>query len=149
MIGFFLAAALAWIPQDLSNVASLAVMDGACGKLVVAGEDATGRCEGKLINTAYRNDRSSFMAMIGNELIVSFYGEDHAATGDTASLTVTKVTITRIGENRPRMTDATGACSYTNPYAGPSHVECKATAGGKTYALSFVSDGKPPSVQRF
>jgi hypothetical protein len=111
----------------------------------------TPRCEGRLLNPAYRNDHSSFLAVVRNEVLVSFYGEDHTATGDTATLTVTKITTTRIGDANPASVtiDATGECSYTNPYAGPSHVECRATGGGKSYALSFVSDGNPPLVQRF
>ena len=152
MIALLAAAlALAPAPQDLSKVASISGMNGTCGKLVLAGEDVTARCQGKLLNPAYSNDYSSFLVIVGDEKLVSFYGQDHAAVGNSATLTVTKITTTLIGDEKPTpvMIDATGECSYTNPYAGPSHVECKATAGGKTYALSFVSDGKPPSVQRF
>lgn len=135
--------------QDLSNVAALATMQGKCLRLVTPEGDLTGRCGDRIINTAYRDDHSSFMVMIGADTLISFWGEDHAAVDDRAVMAVRKITTTQTGHGKPTSQDADGQCSYTNPYAGPSHVDCTATVAGKTYAFSFVSNGQAPNVKRF
>jgi hypothetical protein len=146
-----LATALSLAPaaQDLSLLANMAGIDGTCKKLTVAGSDRTADCPTSLINIAYKNARSSFMVQVGDDSMVSFYGDDHAATGNTATLVLRSMTITRLGQTHARSVPATGECTYTNPYAGPSHVECHATTAEGDYALSFVSDGKPPHVTHF
>lgn len=137
--------------QDLSRIASIATMQGSCQKLILpGGGDQTAKCVGKILNVAYRDNRSSFRVAVGEALLVGFYGEDQAAVGDSATLVVSKVIVTLMGSNKTDALDATGECRYTNPYAGPGHVDCKATSkNGEVFELSFVSDGKPPSVQRF
>ncbi|MES2444518.1 MAG: hypothetical protein V4574_16960 [Pseudomonadota bacterium] len=136
--------------QDLSRVASIATMQGSCTRLVVpGGGDQTSRCTGKLLNIAYRDNRSSFRVAMGDILLLGFYGDDQAAVGDSAVLVVRKIIITRLGSNKTDTLDAVGECRYTNPYAGPSHVDCKASRPGEVYEFSFVSDGKPPAVTRF
>lgn len=124
----------------------LAMVSGACDKLVLAGDDATGRCEGKVLNTAYPDNHSSFM-FVAEKTVVSFYGYDHLAKGDKAKLDVQKITVSEGGApttSKP----AKGTCTYTNPYAGPSVIQCSAKSEGKTYAASFTSDGKPPQVNK-
>ncbi|MEG3148067.1 hypothetical protein U1839_25750 [Sphingomonas sp. RT2P30] len=134
---------------DLSNVANVAIMSGKCTALIMPEGDMTAHCSGKLINTAYRDNSSSFMAVTDDTVAVSFFGTDHPATGDIALLDVSKVTVSREAGRQARSTAALGQCRYTNPFAGPSHVDCQAMAKGKVYRLSFLSDGNPPKVKYF
>lgn len=135
--------------QNLGNVANLATMTGRCTTLVMPEGDMTARCTGKLINTAYRDNHSNFMAVRDDAVVVSFFGTDHAASGDVAMLDVSRVTISRGAGRKSRSIEAQGRCRYTNPFAGPSQVDCQATANGKIYRLSFLSDGNPPEVKYF
>ncbi|WP_294004560.1 hypothetical protein [Sphingomonas sp.] len=40
---------------------------------------------------------------------------------------------------------ARGTCTYTNLYAGPSHIDCTASTGKGPFSAAFLSDGKPPT----
>jgi hypothetical protein len=134
--------------QNLDNVAAIATMQGKCVRLVTPDGDLTVRCGRQIINTTYRDNHSSFMIPIDKDIVMSFWGEDHAAIDDRAVMTVRKITTAQTGHGKPMPQDADGQCSYTNPYAGPSHIDCTATVAGKTYAFSFVSDGQAPNVMR-
>jgi hypothetical protein len=81
--------------------------------------------------------------------MVSFYGLDSKAVGDKAVLHVDTILVTPEGPAPvARRKRATGRCTYTNPYAGPSHIQCSAKAEGKSYEALFVSDGTPPNIIR-
>jgi hypothetical protein len=148
------AASLAQGPADkpspLNAIDTFSSLTGTCEKLMIAGKEATARCKGQVINTAYKNGRSNFVFTDGEEQIVSFLGEDHPAKGNEAVLTLTNVTVTRLEEKpTPVSIKVRGTCTYTNPYSGPSRINCAAKGGGKRYGATFVSDGKPPQISRF
>jgi hypothetical protein len=138
-------------PQGVpSSLAALAFMDGSCSRLIVADTDRSAGCEAKLVNDIYRNSRSSFVFLVKDWGLVSFYGQDSKAVGDSAVLHVDTIIVTlTTGTPHPRKMAGTGACSYTNPYKGPSYVTCSARAEGKSYEANFVSNGAPPDVTRF
>ncbi|MFA5965693.1 MAG: hypothetical protein WC804_16880 [Sphingomonas sp.] len=149
LICTLLACASGAAAQNPGNVANLATMTGRCTTLIMPEGDMTAHCTGKLINTAYRDNHSNFMAVRDDAVVISFFGADHAASGDVAMLDVTRVTISRGAGSKSRSINARGQCRYTNPFAGPSHVDCQAMADGKVYRLSFLSDGNPPNVKYF
>lgn len=135
--------------QNLDNLASLATMGGKCHKLVIGGADASARCNPMIVNTSYKTGKSSFAFVAGESAIVGFFGTDSRAVGDKAVLRVEQITLNLMMGTPSTMAPATGTCTYTNPYAGPSLVQCSAVSGGKTYLATFVSDGRAPDVKQF
>ena len=133
----------------VENLAAMAFVKGSCSRLVIAGRDDSARCQATIVNDAWKNGRSSFIFSARGWGMVSFYGVDSKAVGDQAVLHVDTILVTRERPAPvPTRVRATGRCTYTNPYAGPSHIDCSATAGGKSYEGVFVSDGTPPDVVR-
>jgi hypothetical protein len=133
----------------MENLAAIAFMKGKCGRLVIAGRDRTARCQEAIVNDAWKNGRSSFIFSAKGWGMVSFYGVDSKAVGDEAVLHLDTILITLEGPAPvARQIRATGRCTYTNPYTGPSRIHCAATAGGKRYEAAFVSDGTPPDIHR-
>jgi hypothetical protein len=155
MIGMLLPIALAVAPvaadrPDLSRIASTTTLQGTCQKLILpGGGDNTARCADKIAHIEYRDGRSSFRIAVAGNILIGFYGNEGAATGDTATLAVTKILVTPPFAKGADVLNAEGECRFTAPGAGPAHVECKATRPGEVYELSFASDGKPPTVERF
>ncbi len=124
----------------------LATMDGTCHKFIMNGDDVTEFCEGKIVNVAYPDGHSSFMFLLKDKALISFYGTDSRAIGNKASIRVEKITINLLLGIPPTGDAATGVCTYSNPYAGPSLVECEASLNGHVFKVTFVSDGREPSI---
>ena len=135
--------------QNLDNLASLATMSGKCHKLVIGGADASALCKAMVTNAAYKTGKSSFTFVAGESAIVGFFGADSRAEGNKAVLKVEQITLNLMMGTPSTMAPANGTCTYTNPYAGPSLVQCSAVSGGKTYSATFVSDGRSPEVKQF
>ena len=159
MKSVFIAPALAFVvlpaaaeaqDRNLSNLHAIAIMNGTCDGLVMGDKDASSGCEGKLTNTMYKTGRSGFTFLVGDLAVVTFSGADSPAKGNIARIRLDKVIFTLIGTGtKPNVVPATGTCTYTNPYAGPSHVTCSASTKSGRFSGSFVSDGKPPDLQEF
>ncbi len=136
-------------PHEISY---LATISGSCSGLVIADVEQNAECPDKLLNTAYADNYSSFKVMTKNGMVISFFGYDHEAVGDTAHLTVERILITPVPKEEPGDTvvslakkamaltqdlPAIGDCEYSNPALPDSHVNCAATAAGKTYSFKF------------
>lgn len=153
------AAALAFVllppaaeaqDRELSNLHAIAIMQGTCHRLVIGEKDASSNCESKLTNTMYKTGRSGFTFLVGDLAVVTFSGADSPAKGNSASIRLDKVIFTLIGTGtEPNVVPATGTCTYTNPYAGPSRVHCSASTESGRFSGSFVSNGQPPDIQEF
>jgi hypothetical protein len=143
------AACVAAVPAAARDpVANVAVLSGDCSKLVFADTNYSAICDHFIANIAYQSGHSSFQFAGVHRLALGFYGTDHEARGDESYIMVEKVDFNDMKGGPSTMIDANGRCTYTNPYAGPSRVECSAVASGKTYAASFLSDGEPPAVRK-
>lgn len=135
---------------DMKNLAGIAILNGSCTQLTVGGKDATHACEGKITNTMYKTGRTGFIFMVGDLAVVTFSGADSPAKGDHASVRLDKIIFTLVGTGTaPNVIPATGSCSYTNPYAGPSRINCSASTKDGKFSGSFVSNGAEPDIQRF
>ena len=141
--------------DDLPGLSSFAVMNGTCQRFIVAGEDLSEGCEGKVLNTMYESTgRTGFAFLTRSGTSVTFSGVDTPAQGDQAHSILDRVIFTMDNkETNPKavksnVVEATGTCSYTNPYAGPSHINCSATTKNGSFSASFVSDGKAPDIER-
>jgi len=135
--------------QGVAAGTVVVTLTGTCSLLVVGGTDVTRQCNRTIINTAYPTGRSSFMFTYAGDMVVSFFGEDSAAIGDQATLQVEEIGVARgkADGTANRVAHAVrGACTYTNPYKGPSRIICNAAGKDGTYRAEFLSDGKPPEV---
>jgi hypothetical protein len=136
--------------QGFANLHAIALMDGKCTSLVIADKPATHNCTGKITNSMYKTGRSGFIFTAGDLAVVTFSGADSPAKGNQATVRLDKVIFTLIGTGtEPNVMPAKGSCTYTNPYAGPSRINCTATTEAGRFSGSFVSDGREPDIQRF
>jgi hypothetical protein len=145
-----LAASSASLAQEPPRSLGMAMakLNGTCKQLLTPQGDRTDKCTSWILNIAYSTGRSQFMVMIGDKESISFGGKDSPAQGDSATLTLDYVLTGKGDLSRQTRHEARGDCSYTNPYAGPSKIDCIAKTNDGSYELHFVSDGKPPQVQQ-
>lgn len=135
--------------QDLGNLQSMVILSGGCERLVVAGRDASAACRGAVVNLNYRTGRTSFAFTEGDARMVSFSGMSMPAEGDVARHALDMITVAEGPDAAVRSEAATGACEYSNPYAGRSYVRCTARTEAGDYVGTFTSDGSPPAVTSF
>ena len=119
-------------------------LNGTCKLLMTPEGDQTHDCEPELINMAFASGNSSFIVTIKDKGGITFKGKDSAAVGNTASLSVSTILLTGTSFAPAIELKAKGRCTYTNPNAGPVHVECSAKTDRGTYQLSYESDGNWP-----
>lgn len=140
---------------DLQGLSGFAVLDGTCQRFIVAGKDLTNECDGTVVNTMYeRTGRTGFAFVTRSNTSVTFSGGDTPAEGDQAHSVVDRVFFSiENTESDPQavksdVLQATGTCTYTNPYAGPSRINCSASTKDGPFIASFLSDGNPPKIER-
>lgn len=134
--------------QGIKDLTTIVSLRGQCSKLMIAKVDFSSDCQGKLMNTAYKSGRTGFTFWLGDGF-VTFSGADSPAMGIRASVSLDRVLLARVGPERDSPLVATGTCTYTNPWAGPSHVNCRAFTKLGMVTASFVSDGQEPDISSF
>ena len=136
-----------------SALDDIATMNGKCSKLVFAGHDGSKACVPKVINDVHKDGRVGFTFVVGDLAVVTFSGMGQQQVKDaanTASQPLDEVVFTLTGTGaKPNTIKAAGVCTYTNPYAGPGKVDCTAHTSQGLFEAAFVSDGRPPSMQKF
>lgn len=147
------AATLVASPAQAQREPSyLATISGTCSQLTISDEDRSAACPGTLFNMVYVDNTSSFRIIAEDGVVISFFGNDNAAVGDTATLDVTALYYTpaiteREGESFESMVErakaatqelpATGQCIYTNPELPDNYIRCTAKADGKAFSFRF------------
>ncbi|HEY0625448.1 MAG TPA: hypothetical protein VGD10_01820 [Allosphingosinicella sp.] len=135
---------------NLEALDGLAVMNGTCGRLILGGRDVSSGCESRVTNSMYKGGRTGFTFLAGDVAVVTFSGADTPAKGNHATVRLDRVIFTLNGAGtKPNVVPASGTCTYTNPYAGPSRINCSASTNNGAFSASFVSDGEPPIIERF
>lgn len=136
--------------EDIKDLTAIVFLKGKCGNLMIADEEFSRGCQAKIMNTVYKSGRTGFTFFHGDFDLFTFSGVDNPAIGNRASVSLDRVLLAPGGkeEDQVRLL-ATGTCTYTNPYAGPSHVNCRAFTKLGTITASFVSDGQEPDITRF
>jgi hypothetical protein len=130
----------------------VATMNGTCSHLVFGGRDGSKSCVPKVVNDVHTDGRTGFTFLVGNSAVVTFSGVAPQVKDDPNTVTqpLDEVVLTLTGPGAaPKTIKAAGACTYTNPYAGPGKVDCTARTSQGSFAAVFVSDGQTPSIQRF
>jgi hypothetical protein len=136
--------------QGIKDLTNIVFLNGQCTELRIGSKDARSGCTGKIFNTIYRTGRTGFTFMMGEQAVVTFSGFGKPAVGNRGFSTLDRVLLKWTGsEGEREALLATGTCSFTNPYAGPSHIKCKAFTKRGTISASFVSDGKEPEIESF
>lgn len=124
----------------------VALADGECLSLVIAGGDRTGDCLGEVASITYPDDTVMFVFSAGS-LKVGFSGEGGQVRGIDALTAELPVAFVTVGEVDGDMSvkPAEGTCRFTDPYRDvPATVECSAVADGSLHAGRFLTDGRRP-----
>lgn len=139
-------------PATAAPLSSIAMMNGRCTGLMFGGKDGSRVCGPKVVNTVYRDGRTGFTFVVGDIAVVTFSGSASQVkdTADIATQPLDKVIFTLTGTGTPpNALKAAGVCTFSNPYAGVSTIDCTAHTSSGIFRASFVSDGKEPSIQEF
>jgi hypothetical protein len=147
VISLFVGVAQA-VPRG-RDVPVLATVRGTCERLVIGGRDLTGQCTGTLLNTSYATGRVGFYFVTNDGGALTFTGMGTSQVKpdqDTALQPVDGVIFGFKGQFDKAK--AVGTCRYTNPYARPGTIRCRAETQGGVFAADFVTDGKPPEVAK-
>jgi hypothetical protein len=132
--------------QQAANRAVIGTMNGKCHKLLIGAADASSICEDKIINVAYLTGKSSFQFIAKDRAVVGFFGSDDKAMGDNAVLSVEQISLNMLMGTPSTISAASGTCTYSNPYAGPSLIQCSAKTTEGRFEATFVSDGQEPEL---
>ncbi|WDZ75927.1 hypothetical protein PWG15_15085 [Ensifer adhaerens] len=138
--------------QEMGDLTGVAMVTGICERLVVAGEDMTNTCDGRLIQSIYRTGRTGFTVNIGSGGAVTFSGiEGKKPDADSQLQSVDRVIVNRGQDGGPISSKAvTGGCSYGNPFKGPATTKCEGTDAEKgAYVLQFRTDGTQPNLLNY
>ena len=127
----------------------MSVMEGTCHEFVLQGTDATSICEPSIVNFAYRSGKSSFQFVLRDRAVIGFFGADEAAVGNSADLLIERISLNLLMGTETQSIPATGRCTYSHPYAGPSVIRCNASTEVGEFKAVFVSDGREPEIQEF
>lgn len=133
--------------KGLEDLSAIAMLTGSCEKLVMAGNDMSEHCHTNILQSIYKTGRTGFTIGIGDKgTVVTFSGIEGAKPDVNSQLqSVDKIIFNlNIEGVPPSVTSATGSCSYSNPYLGPTTISCQATNGGEAYLLQFRTDGSEP-----
>lgn len=128
----------------------LAVMSGACDRLVVADHEVP-ICADKLVNVDFGNGRVAFMFTAtenGRTVITTFSGgESDQPDARAYRLAVDRVSTTTVGAGNTAATviaEADGVCTMRgDPTHEPARFECRVSSDGKDTAARFRSVGAP------
>ena len=146
-IGALMASPL--LPGPVAAAAE--TLEGRCERLIIADADLTAECGTPVIQLAYDDARVAVSAGTGGqdwfgladpEQVVLFIGT--GAAGDWADHAVDEIVVhDNLTGTNVAVQPATGTCTYRDVDPGLS-VSCDAEdAGGRNYALTYRTDGRP------
>jgi hypothetical protein len=140
--------------NESSKLSYIAIFNGRCKKLIVAGKNLTSRCSAKLLNLSYKVGRGAFWAPLsdGNN-IVSFSGaKDEQPSLSKYILYLDKLLLNgdNFGEN-PIFQDFEGTCSVDGDFSKEvSTLKCQGKSkDGLTSEYEFITDGNPADVTNY
>lgn len=134
--------------EDLSSVTTL---EGACGVLIVSGDDVTSHCDGVILNPSYNDGRMGFVFLARDMATATFTGQDGTVSADGGTIYLDRVILATLQNNKPKpiTLPANGTCVYSIPDIGPAKISCIANTNNGAFTGSFTSNGKPPKTRRF
>lgn len=125
---------------------------GDCDGLVVFGTDWSDACVDSLMNVVHNNGVLSLVFSASDRALVTFigHGRNQTTRGQQATLQIDGITVTPMRPGaRAAEFQATGSCSFGNPYGGAMRVHCEATTAEGRFLGTFITDGTRPTTQRF
>ncbi len=120
-------------------------LTGRCERLVIDGQDITQTCNEQLVSFAARG-RASFDFSARDGQFVSFSGVGAEVGAAGKPMPVTLVVPGRKEKDAILRSPApgSGTCTLSTPEAGKTRIACEASAQGKTYGGTFVTDQPLP-----
>lgn len=124
-------------------------MKGTCNKLVIGLSDYGQKCQGQLMNSAYKSGRVGFWFLLSDGGVFTFSGLDGENPTEDSDVILLDKMIVNLGggADHTKTVPVSGKCIHTNPYLGePAMVSCSGTfKKGQRFSAIFVSDGSPPA----
>lgn len=131
------------------DLPTLATVSGTCERLLIGDRDVTAACKGVLLNTSYATGRVGFYFVTSDGAALTFTGLGSSQIKPDPDTAVQPVDGVIFGfKGQFDRSKAVGTCRFTNPYARPGTVSCRADTQNGAFAAEFVTDGKPPTVTR-
>jgi hypothetical protein len=149
-VAVFLASSQAAAQARKTNTpTTIAMLTGSCEKLVLAGSDSSSGCDGKLLNTNYRDSRSGFYFVTRDGATLTFSGLGNNQVKPHRDRAVQPIDLIIFGyQGKHDRRKAVGQCDFTNPENRPSRIVCRAITESGVFEAEFVTDGTPPRVTR-
>lgn len=119
---------------------------GECVRLLVSGKDFTPGCEPVLISKSPSADSIQFQFLVKNGATLSIVGSDlPGPTDDIDQIKLVRFEL-NLGIQGVASSggQASGQCTFNNPFAGKMTLSCEGTVKSKPLSLVFISDGKAP-----
>ncbi len=146
------AASILFVSQVLQakdRLNAIMTLDGQCDRLIAGLNDITPRCKGTLANTSYTSERSGFYFVATDGAIITFSGEGNRQINRDKDNVVQPVDVIVFSfSGATERMSAVGACSFGNPYKGPTVIECSADTGKAKFEGKFTSNGVKPDVRK-
>lgn len=132
--------------KTAAEVPTMAALSGTCDRLVIGGQDISGQCSGKLLNTIYRTGRVGFYFVTSDGAALTFTGLGTRQVDPDPDTAVHPVDGVIFGfKGQYDRTKAVGTCRFTSPHKRPGTVICNAETQGGTFEATFTTDGNPPA----
>lgn len=144
-----LALAPAAQAQSLEGAKQVFIDVGRCEKLVMAGDDYSAGCQGKMANIIYEDQRAAFIFFINDLARVSFVGDTRKqprVDDDGGEQPLSDVSFKLMGAPMDNIMPAEGKCTYGNPTKGPAMVRCEAESSMGKFVAWFRSTGEPMAI---
>ena len=136
-----------------SRLTGMATVMGTCQKLVIAGQDRSLECTGRLLNTDYDDRRTGFYFILLNGGVITFSNRGDLEERAGPDKRVAPVDLVIIGQYPNKKIDrvpAKGRCRYGNLFKGrPSLIECSADSELGRFEATFLSNGEKPELKTF
>lgn len=141
---------VAWAKSDIEGLRGEIILTGTCTKFIVLGKDRSATCMGKFISNDFKDGRTDLYFATDQGTVVAFSTRVNAQVRPDDDTVVQPVDIIylHVKQDTTPM-KAVGFCRYTNPYKGPSPIECEAYTASGTFGAAFISDGSAPTEKKF
>lgn len=154
LLAFFALEAFASVAAraDFSDLRGMAVIEGRCESLVVAGRPRRG-CQGKLMNTKLKDGRTGFY-FIAENTIITFSGlsqERVKSNGDEMVQPVDMLIANNVKDPaHPDKYRVAGSCRFGSRYdSRPERIRCQADTARGRFEGVFVTSGEAPWVSEW
>jgi hypothetical protein len=130
-----------------SRAVSIVSMGGSCRRLVLDGHDFSNACQPRVANVEFSDGRVTFTYAAGEDFTVTFSGDGRKQIhrGPDTAIQPIDLIYSSIAGATSKPSRVVGSCEFSNPYKGPSAINCSAESGTGREVAEFTTDGRPPN----